>query len=225
MKTVFLGEVLNILPVDNGIVFSHVLERTEEELQVAYKMVTFSDGKTTPVPKSLYHLSKFGANYGAVLPHIKSILSSRALPISNDKTFLLNPDGSALIINNNSGEIMWEGIIKYRDNAPVSVAINNRSIWACFKESSVLMRFNLATMREELRIGSGSSSPFNKPQDLYIGGDFIYVSDTAENAIIKLNLNTYVTEVYRKFDRPLKQFIINEGFPLVVLEDGIFLLD
>ncbi len=224
MKTVFLGEVLNIIPVDNGLVFSHVLERTEEEIQVAYKMVTFSDGKTTPVPKSLYHLSKFGANYGAVLPHIQNIIGSMALPLSNEKTFLLNPDGSALIANT-AGEILWEGIIKYRDNPPVSVALNNRSIWACFKESSVLMRLNLATMREELRIGGGSSSPFKKPQALFISGDFIYVCDTAENAIIKLNLNTYVTEVYKKFDRPIKQFVINEGFPLVVLEDGIFLLD
>lgn len=224
MKTVFLGEVLNVIPVDNGLVFSHVLEKTEEEIQVAYKMITFSDGKTTPVPKSLYHLSKFGANYRAVLPHTQNIILSKTLQISNEKTFLLNPDGSALIINN-SGEVLWEGIIKYRDNAPAAIALNNRSIWACFKQSSVLMRLNLATMREELRIGSGSSSPFNKPEDLFIDGDFIYVCDAADNAIIKLNLNTYVTEVYKKFDSPIKQFVINEGFPLVILEEGIFLLD
>ena len=224
MKTVFLGEVLNVIPVDNGIVFSHVLEKNEEEIQVAYKMITFSDGKIAPVPKSLYHLSKFGANYGAILPHIQNIILSKALQISNEKTFLLNPDGSALIINN-SGEVLWEGIIKYRDNAPSSIVLNNRSIWACFKQSSVLMRLNLATMREELRIGSGSSSPFNKPKDLFVDNDFIYVSNGADNAIIKLNLNTYVTEVYKKFERPIKQFLINEGFPLVVLEDGIFLLD
>ena len=106
---------------------------------------------------------------------------------------------------------------------PSGIAINNRSVWTCYKETAVLMRLNLVTMREELRIGSGANSPFDHPVDLFIDGDDIYVCNS-NNTVVKLNLNSYVTEEYITLENPIKQYLKIDDFEFVVLQNGVYLI-
>ncbi|MBO5725905.1 MAG: hypothetical protein J6S00_02440, partial [Clostridia bacterium] len=83
----------------------------------------------------------------------------------------------------------------------------------------------LMSMREELRIGGGSSSPFNEPIDLFADGDDMYVCNAGSNTVLKVNTTSYVTEEYRKFEQDVLQFIKNGRYEFVVLENGVYLLD
>lgn len=224
MKTVFEGNILDVVSVENGLVIAYALQQDGEEIMVAYKMVTFDNGLITNVQKSMYELSKFGANYKQVVKHAKSHLSCKAVILPNGKIFILEKDGSAKLLDGNANEI-WSGNLQYRGEAPSGIAINNRSVWSCFKAKSVLMRMNLVTMREELRIGGGTSSPFSQPIDLFAIDDDIYVCNAGTNIVLKVNTTSYVTEEYKTFDRDVLQFIKNGKYEFAVLENGVYLLD
>ena len=65
MKKVFSGTVYEVLPVSNGIIFSYCKDIIEENTVVAYKMITFDNGRFTDIAKNIYQLTKFGNNYKA----------------------------------------------------------------------------------------------------------------------------------------------------------------
>ena len=224
LKTVFEGKILDVISVENGLVIAYILEQEGDSINVAYKMVTFDNGKIINVQKSMYELSKFGANYKQVAKHAKTHLSCKTVVLPNGKVFILEKDGSAKLLDGDAEEV-WSGNLEYRGEAPSGIAVNNRSVWSCFKSKSVLMRMNVVTMREELRIGGGTSSPFKEPIDLFAVEDDIYVCNAGSNTVLKVNTNSYVTEEYKTFDSRILQFIKNGDYEFAVLENGVYLLD
>lgn len=225
MKTVFEGEIVNVVPAAKGLIIAYLCDKNEDDntAVLAYKMVTFEDGKLINVPKSLYELTKFGPNYQEILPLVKNRLTCHAVLLGNNKVFILEGDGEATLTDTN-GTPVWKGKLEHRGMVPSGIAINNRSVWTCYKETAVLMRLNLVTMREELRIGSGANSPFQNPTYLFIDGDDIYVCN-GNNTVVKVNLNSYVTEEYISLEKPIKQYLKIDDFEFVVLQNGVYLID
>ena len=43
MKTIFKGEVYDIIPMSNGFVFAYAKAKTEENVVVSYKMINFEN--------------------------------------------------------------------------------------------------------------------------------------------------------------------------------------
>ncbi len=221
MKKVFEGKIIDVLPVDSGIVFAYLFEG--EQSLVSYKMVTFETGKITDSPKSVYRFAKFGPNFKILGLEPAEFLLSKTVHMPNNKVFILLPDGTARVIDS-AGETVWEGTLTYKKSAPSSIAFNNRNIWACFKENGIMMRLNINTFREELRIGGGKDSPFSEPEDLYIEDDCIYVSNKGANNILKVNTSTYVIEEFKNFDFPVLKYFKHAGYEFAVLANGIYLL-
>lgn len=225
MKTVFEGEILNVLSVPSGLVIAYACQKDEEgNINIAYKMITFEDGKLTNVPSSLYYISKFGQAFSEIKPRIKVPLACKSIILQNGKVFTLEADGTAILFDTD-GALIWKGSLSYKGATPSGIAVNNRSIWVCYKESNVLIRLNLLTMKEELRIGGGTASPFAEPIDLFTDNDNIYVCTKQQNSIVKVNLNTYVTEEYKIFDTPVLQYIKNGDYEFAVLQNGVYLID
>lgn len=225
MRTVFEGEILNVISVDNGLIIAYACKKDDDGIMnIAYKMVTFEDGKLTNVPSSLYYISKFGTSFGAIKSQIKVPLACKAIVLQNGKVFTLESDGTAILFDTD-GAVIWKGTLSYRGNTPSGIGVNNRSVWVCYKESNVLIRLNLLTMKEELRIGGGAASPFAEPIDLFTDDNNIFVCTKSKNSIVKVNLNTYVTEEYKTFETPVLQYIKNGNYEFAVLENGVYLID
>ncbi len=224
MKVVFEGEIIDVISVEKGLVIAYILEREENQVTVAYKMVTFENGKIINVQKSMYELSKFGADYRKITKLVKSHLSCKSVVLPNGKIFLLENDGSAKLLDGDANEI-WAGSLEYRGEIPSDIAINAHSVWSCFKKSGVLIRMNLISMREELRIGGGEASPFKEPIDMFADGDDIYVCNKDTNNVLRVNTYSFATEEYKKFNCPVHQFIKNGAYEFVVLDSGVYLLD
>ena len=49
MKKVFSGEVYEVLPISNGIIFSYCKDVVDQSTVVAYKMITFDNGRFTDI--------------------------------------------------------------------------------------------------------------------------------------------------------------------------------
>lgn len=222
MKQIFSGEVYEILPLSNGIIFSYCKEVVDDNVIVAYKMISFDNGRFTDVAKNIYMLSKFGNNYKAVAAFSENYITVKSLVLPNGKVFLLEPDGSAALLDNDATPL-WTGSLSYRSSAPSDIVLYNDALWASYPDCNVLLRYNISTMREELRIG-GNNSPFSKPRSLFVDGDKVMVSNQESKKLIEINLNTYTVFEYQEFEEPLYQYVKVGDNCFALLESGLYLI-
>lgn len=221
MKQVFSGEVYDMLPISRGIIFSYHKDTIDNRIIVFYKMLSFDTG-LTDITNNIYLLTKFGNNYKAVASLCNNFITAKSIVLTGGKVFLLETDGTARLLDADASPI-WTGELKYRANAPSDIVVYKNALWACYAQSNVLLRFNLATMREELRIG-GNRSPFNRPQDMFIDGENVMVSNSGSNKLTQLNLNSYNVFDYETFDEPVYQYVRVEDYRFVILKSGLYLI-
>lgn len=223
METIFKGEICEVLPLSNGIIFSYCKERiNEQQADIAYKMVSFEDGRVTDVAKNIYQLTKFGNNYKAVLYYCENFLTDKALLVPGGKVFLMQTGGDAFFLDSD-GAPLWSGNLSYRSMAPDDIVLYNNSLWASYSEANILLRYNLSTMKEELRIG-GSRSPFDKPGDLFVQGDNVIVSNRGSGKLLQVNLNTYSVEEREDFGETVYQYLAVTDYRFAILKSGLYLI-
>ena len=222
MKQIFEGQVYEILPLANGIIFSYCKDSTDENVTVSYKMISFENGRITDVAKNIYLLTKFGGNYKAVMEHCDNYITTKSIVLSNGKVFLLLADGTAKLIDIDSS-IVWQGSFNYRSAPASDIVIHKNSIWACFPDCNVLLRYNLNTMREELRIG-GNKSPFSKPKSMFLEGDSATVCNRDAKKLTKVNLENYVVSEDETFEEDVLQYLKSDIYRFVILESGLYMI-
>ena len=140
----------------------------------------------------------------------------------NGKVFLLYPDGKAKLLDLDASEI-WSGDLLYRGAAPTDIKLHNNALWATYAQHNVLVKFNLNTMRAEIRLGN-KKGPFNSPKDIFIEGDCAFISNSGSNKLIQVNLNTYDVLDYESFEEPVYQYLCVDDNKIVILESGLYLI-
>lgn len=222
MKKVFSGEVYEVLPISNGIIFSYCKDVVDQSTVVAYKMITFDNGRFTDIAKNIYLLTKFGNNYKAVAAICDNYITAKSIVLPNSKVFLLSADGEARLLGADALPV-WTGELKYRGCNATDIALYKNALWASFADCNVLLRYNLTAMREELRIG-GNKSPFDKPSGLFVDGDTVMVSNVGSSKLIEVNLNTYSVFDYEEFSEPVRQYVKVGENRFAVLDSGLYLV-
>ncbi len=222
MKLIFSGEVYEVLPIMNGIIFSYKKEEISDQTIVGYKMISFSSGQFTDVERNIYRLTKFGNNYTEVIKHIGNYIEVKSLLLAGGKIFLIFPDGKATLLDLDATPV-WSGNLLYKGEAPSDVKFHGNALWATYEEKNVLIRFNLNTMRNDLRLGN-RKEPFSAPKDIFIEEDRAIVSNFASKKLIAVNLNDYTVEDLEEFEEGVKQYICIDEKRMVILESGLYLL-
>lgn len=222
MKQIFAGEIFEVMPLSGGIIFSYCKEKMDDNIVVAYKMISFDNGRFTDVAKNIYLITKFGNNYKAVASACDNYITVKSIVLPNGKVFLLSADGTAQLLDNDATPV-WTSDLTYRSCKPTDTMLWGNALWICYADCNAILRYNLSTMREELRIG-GNKSPFDKPCDLFLEGDEAFVCNRGSNKLMKVNLNTYEVFECDSFEEPLYQYInVNEN-RFVVLRSGLYFL-
>lgn len=222
MKQVFAGEVYEILPLPNGIIFSYCKDTIDNNVVVFYKMISFDNGSFTDVAKNVYLMTKFGNNYKSIIGFCDNYITAKSIILPNGKVFLLSSDGTAHLFDTEATEI-WNGEMKYRTFNASDVVLYKNSLWASYSDCNVLLRYNLTTMREELRIG-GNKSPFNKPTDIFVDGDNAIISNADSCKLVQVNLNGYSTLECESFEEPVYQYVKVGNYRFALLKSGLYLL-
>ena len=220
MRRVFEGKVYDMIRKPDGLIFSYLEEVLSDGLLVKFKMLDAKTQTITDIAKNVYLISKFGSNYRPVVKLCDNFVTAKSIVLPSGKLFLCDTKGTCYLLDSDSS-VLWNGIILYDDNPPSDIALNNNSVWASFKESNVLVRFNISTMREELRIG-GTRSPFSQPKGLFIDGNTAIVSNWGSNSLTKVNLDTYEVEQYYEFESPVRGYTKEGIYEFALLDDGIY---
>ena len=222
MNKITAHKALSIIALPNGIMYAYCIDKTENVMKVGYKMISFESGKISNVSKSIFTLTKFGPAYKAFEDKIKNYLSCSTVLLENGQLFIVELDGSALMISSDGTEL-WSGKLSYLSSAPSSVTVTDGSLWAAYAAKNVIVRYNLQNLREELRIG-GTNSVFNIPVNLFPAGKKMFVCNAGNNEIWKLDLTDYSTEKYYEFSEPLIDYTFVGKYEIAALESGIYLL-
>lgn len=220
MKEIFSGEVYEMIEKPDGLIFSHLYEVLADGLYIKFKMLDAVSGTISDISKNVYFLAKFGSNYHSVVKMVDNYITVKSINLPSGKLFLCEQSGNCYLIDGD-GSILWTGSILYKDEAPSGIALYDNCIWACFKSSNALIRFNLATMREELRIG-GERSPFSGPRGIFICENTAVISNTLSNSLTKVNLDNYTVEHYYDFKESVKEYVKIGGYEYVLLDNGIY---
>ena len=220
VRQVFSGKVYDMIKKPDGLIFSYLEDVIDDSILVKFKMLDAKTGVLTDIPKNVYLIAKFGSNYKPVLDLCDNFITAKSIILPSGKLFLCDKGGNCYLLDSDLS-ILWNGVILYNDNPPSDIALYNNCVWASFAESNVLIRFNISTMREELRIGS-SHSPFSAPKALFIEGNTAIVSNAGSKSLTKVNLDTYSVEQYYEFNRPVRCYIKEGIYEFVLLNDGIY---
>jgi len=222
VKKIFDGKIYELMPKTDGIIFPYQKAVVDEGDIVWYKMLSFENQTMTDVSETVFWNIKFGSNYPIALKLCKNFVSLKSIILPNGRLFLCDEKGQVFIIDND-GLINIGGELKYRDEMPSSIAFHKNSIWASFSNTNVLIRFNINTMRAELRIG-GKSSPFNNPKNIFIDGDIAYVCNNSTNSIVKVDLESYSVDEYYSFEEGVHSFIKSGSYEFALLDSGLYLI-
>lgn len=220
MQQIFAGKVYDMIKKPGGLVFSHLEDVIDDNLLIKFKMLDTSSGTVTDIAKNVYLLTKFGSNYRPAVDMVDNFITVKAINLPSGKLFLCQKSGECFLLDGD-GSPLWTGSILYKENPPSDIALHDNCVWACFKDSNVLIRFNLATMREELRIG-GERSPFSGPRGLFVDGNIAIVSNFTSKGLTRVNLDTYSVEQYYEFDQSVIGYTKVDNYEYVLLESGIY---
>lgn len=223
MKQIFEGEVFEILPTSNGIIFSYCHDIIDDQIVVAFKMLSFETGRFTDVAKNIYLLTKFGTNYNNVIKHSENYVKVKSIVLPGGKVFLTEPDGSAMLIENDATPL-WTGSFSYRGFAPSDIILCGDALWGSYPECNAILKYNLTTLKEELRIG-GKASPELKPSCLFSGDDRNLLFYNKQNKNVS-RLDTISLELYdyEIFTEEVFQYIEAGKNKFAILESGLFII-
>ena len=222
MEKISGDKVYSLHPLPDGFLYSYLIEKSDEQLTVGYKMVSFDTGKMTKVTKSIYMLTKFGAEYKRFADKLKNYLTCFSIPLENGQTFIIERDGAATLFDSDGFEL-WSGKFLYQNTPPGGVAANDGTLWVSYPEHNTLIRYNLKTLREELRIG-GSHSPFQKVRSIFPASGKLFLCCKGSNSIWKLDTTSYQTELYYQFEESVRDYKFINKYEIVTLKSGIYLL-
>ncbi len=222
MEKISEHKALSLLELPNGFLFAYCIEELEDQMTVGYQMVSFDTGKISNVSKSIYMLTKFGADYKSFEGMINNYLTCSTVLIEGGKVFVVEKNKHAYLFGNKETPL-WSGSLLYNNSSPSDIAVSSGALWASYREENAFIRYNSTTLRQELRIG-GINSPIKNPESIFCGGNKIFVSCGDTKEIWKLDTKTFATEKYFEFEESVHSYKFIDKYEVVALDSGIYLI-
>lgn len=224
MKTVFEGDVFDVLPTENGMLIAYCSSVHDDKMEIEYKLVNFSDGKMTTAATHIYPLTKFGTGYKAFRSEVENLYTCHTIFLPSGKLFVYETNGDVKILDTDAS-VLWQGSMTYKGEAPAKVTLYDNKFWACYEKSGVIIKYNNSNLREELRIGGGENSPFEAPKDICIIDSYAYIANSLSKQILKMSITSYDISVYGEYTETVKNYLNINGYEFVVLTSGIYMID
>lgn len=220
MIKIFEEKCIHIMPTEGGFVAIFQTENEDGGSNLSFKLVSVRDDTARDIDKDYFKLLKFGFNYKDLDLQIDNYLLTICKPLEKQGLFILS-DGTAKTLDK-QGRLVSQGDFKYQSCIPSDVAIGENVIWASYPEMNTAVRYNLSTLRQELRIGGTQSKVLHAPNGLMLQGQQLYICNTAKNQVLSLDTANFTVKEHLAFNEPVYQFIKIDGFNIARLESGVY---
>lgn len=225
MKQLFGEQIFDLLKTPDGFITVYRRPEFEDGVVVSYKSVSLDDGVVTQRTRADYEFIKFGANCNLKGLESGGFITCSCVELDKDRIFIVRDGGEAAVYDAQNN-IEWQGTVRYKDEGPSSIAGSGDVLWASFAENNTLIRFNLRTMREELRIGGSNDSSFSGPCGIWLDDsrEKLFVCNCKAQNILEVNVKTYTVAEHAAFEEPVHKYLRLGNRELVVLDSGLYLL-
>lgn len=216
-------EIIDIIPYNDGFIFSSKIPLPGKKFKITYSAYDFHSQSIQPVTKSAYLLRKFGASYQAIAEQLGNTVACDAGLLYDKRLLVLYPSGEAGIFAKD-GELCWSGDYFYHDCPVRSIAVQGKYFWCAVPDNNCVIRYNAHNMKVSLRIGSETTTTFGAPEHISYADGTLYVSCYTTGKVKTISTTDYSVKEYIRFNEPVQQFFIHNGYQIACLESGIYLV-
>ncbi|HBL41628.1 MAG TPA: hypothetical protein DDY98_08810 [Ruminococcaceae bacterium] len=223
MKKIVDSEIYGLLPVEGGFFYITPTRLPDGKVKGEFYGYEVQSGNTIPITKWAYFQSKFGNAYKEITSQIKDYVSCECGILAGGEAVLLYPDGD-LGVFNSRGLATFTGKLEYHEETVNGVAPDGRNFWGVVPTMNSVICYSIDDRRVQMRIGSPSSSAFEKPVAIAHYGDSLFICNEKSCKVRTVSLSDYSVADYLKFDEPVKRFFAADEKEFVLLESGLYQL-
>lgn len=198
-------------------------ETAPQTMKVGYKIYRMEENTVNPVTRSVYLLSKFGINYDLFQHNYKHYILCKIIPLSSKQQLVIEPDGQARIVQSGD-KLNWIGNLCFEEEPPCGVYLNGNDLWLSYTKAGAVVRYDIRSMHQEMRIGGGKGQRFADPEGVWADDNSVLICATAENRIVRLDLNSFELTTHREFDEPVRTYFRIDQNEIVQLDSGFYVL-
>ena len=218
-----IDSVFDVIAFSNGIIYTKKTVLENGSVKVSFYGYDIKRMQKTPVTKSVYLLSKYGAGYKKIAEQLGDYVSCDADLLPTKQVVVVYPSGETGIFSPD-GEMLWSGDLQYHGGDICGIAADGRQFWSVVPEKNCVVSYSISHKKFSMRIGSEESTSFQNPVSISKYDDDLYICNAGSNKVRTISLRDYSVNDFRIFDEPVYKYLRSCGKEIVVLESGVYVL-
>ncbi len=224
MRKLLDGEILDIIPTDQGFVYcarETLANGSQAGAFYSYNQATDTFSQATML---LYLQSKFGSFCRKIADCLGDFITCEVVRMENGCVAAIYPDGELKIFDA-EGDIRYENKLLYQTmpaRAPVS---DGKDLWFTVPDINAIINYSTVYNRVELRIGGANSKAFCHPIHLFKDDKKLYVCNEYSYKIRTIRLDNYAVEDYKNFNEAVTKFFRVYDVEYAILQSGVYIVN
>ncbi len=223
LKKIYEENAVELVAVPEGVILVSNEQNLEDKAVVSYKFFSFRTKKILQATRDVYLRGKFGENYERISAQLPDYVNYRCTRLDDGRLLCVYPTGAAAAFSP-EGVKVWSGEMKHRDFEATDIVCVGKYIWVSFSNGNAIVRYNPATMREELRLGGENDKSFSRPCGLAAAKGKLIVCNSESKCIEAINIDSYTMERLASFEEPVYQYVKSGAEGVVLLASGAYIL-
>lgn len=216
MLRIFDESCRRIVPAEGG--FAAVFEGRDGRAR--FKYVSVKDDTARDIDNLEFCALKFGPRYEQMRPQIESYLGTTPVRLDKNTVLVVSEDGAAKVLDRR-GAVLRRGDLRFNGEPPRDVCAEGGEVWASYLLASAIVRYNLSTLKMEIRIGGGGGAICD-PEGLLLQDRQLFLCNSGTGSVITIDTSRFTMREYLSFDEPVFQFLKVEGFAIARLRSGVY---
>ncbi len=223
MTKVIGTKLIDVISFSKGLIFVKKDLMDDGKFKVSFFSFDPENQTISAVTRSVYLLNKFGSAYSPIATQLGDYVSCSAGKLPDSRSVVLYSTGD-LGVFDASGELTWNGELKYNDEPANDLTIENNHIWCTVPGRNCIVRYSVLGNKVVMRIGGDESNAFSTPSGISYFDGQLYICNQTSMQINTVNLSDYSVRGFRRFDEPVHKYMRVGEEEFVLLDSGVYRL-
>lgn len=223
MKRLMEFVPLDIIPYPEGFLYIARENRFKREDSVVFRAFEAESRAFFNVSKRAYFMCKFGPAYEEVCRQLSDLVTCESALMGKSGSAVIYPGGE-LGFFTKDGELSSTAQLTYHDNFARGIAMERDGFWSVVPNGNSVIKYSPRLRRVVFRIGSSTSSTFERPVHISRSESFLYVCNEQGCNVRSVNMETYAVKDHRRFAEPVYRYFRSAKREFAVLSSGVYIL-
>ena len=216
-------DILDLLPFPSGVLFALKEKTNQNRDKISFYSYDYTANSISTVTRNAFLLTKFGPSFMRIASQLNDHISCETTRMENGSLFLIYSSGETGLFDD-KGRLLKTGDIHYRGAPARDAAADGSFIWSVVSDRNLIVKYSTVQNRITMRIGGDNSSAFSAPCAVCSDDTYLYVCNSGDCKIKRVNMKSFAVEDLKQFDEPVYKYIRHEDREFVVLASGVYML-